>query len=292
MRTKKLLTLATIATLTFGVLTGCAGDDSKKSSSNENSSNETSSVSSNSADNTTIKVGASVTPHAEILNQAKEILAKDGINLEVVEIEDVVTPNTGVVEGSLDANYFQHQPYLDDFNKENKTELVSIGAIHYEPFAAYAGRTKSLADLEDGALVAVPNNTTNEARALLLLDQEGIIELKEDAGITATVNDIEKNPKNIEIKEIDPAQIARSLPDVDIAIMNGNYALEGGLHVKDALAVESSEGLAAQTYANIIVTTKEKENDEALKKLVEVLEGDEIQAYIRDTYEGAVVPLK
>ncbi len=283
MRAKRILAFATaVVLLTGSLLTGC-GNQAQSGESNESSGG--------SSESTTIKVGASITPHSEILKQAKEILAKDGINLEVVEIEDVVTPNTGVVEGSLDANYFQHQPYLDDFNKENKTDLVSLGAIHYEPFAIYAGKTKSLDDLSDGATVAVPNNTTNEARALLLLEQEGIITLKEGAGISATVKDIEENKKNIQIKEIDPAQIARSLQDVDIAIMNGNYALEGGLHVKDALAVESSEGVAAQTYANIVVTRKENENNEALKKLVEVLQSDTIRKYIEDTYEGAVVPL-
>ncbi|MEE3436673.1 MAG: MetQ/NlpA family ABC transporter substrate-binding protein [Lachnospiraceae bacterium] len=240
----------------------------------------------------TIKVGANITPHSEILEQAKPLLKEKGINLEVVQLEDSITPNTGVIEGSLDANYFQHVPYLEQFNKENGSDLVSIGAIHYEPFGIYAGRTTSLSELPDGALVAVPNNVTNEARALLLLAQEGLLTLKEDAGIKATVEDITENPKNISFKELAPEQLVAALPDVDIAVINGNYAIEGGLHVSEALAVEANDGLAAETYGNIIATSPEKEKDEALLTLVEVLQGEEISKYIKETYGGAVVPLK
>ena len=242
-------------------------------------------------DPVTIKVGANITPHSEILEQAKPILAEQGITLEIVQLEDSITPNTGVIEGSLDANYFQHVPYLEQFNEENGSTLVSIGAVHYEPFGVYAGRVSDLKELPDGAVVAVPNNVTNEARALLLLAQEGIITLKEDAGIEATVADITENPKNIEFKELAPEQLVQALPDVDIAVINGNYAIEGGLSVKDALAVEANDGLAAQTYGNIIATSAEKENDEALKALVKVLQGKEISDYINATYDGAVVPL-
>ena len=241
--------------------------------------------------NKVIRVGASITPHSEILEQAKPILAEKGITLEIVQIEDSITPNTGVIEGSLDANYFQHVPYLDQFNKENGTDLVSIGAVHYEPFGIYAGRGKDLKDLPDGALVAVPNNVTNEARALLLLQQEGILTLKDDAGINATVEDIIDNPKNIQFQEIAPEQLVASLPDVDIAVINGNYAIEGGLHVSQALAVEANDGLAAQTYGNIVATSADKKDDEALKILVEVLQSEEISNYIKNTYDGAVVPL-
>lgn len=238
-----------------------------------------------------IKVGANITPHAEILEQAKPILAEKGITLEVVELEDSITPNTGVIEGSLDANYFQHVPYLEQFNSENGSDLVSIGAIHYEPFGIYAGKTDDLSKLEDGAVVAVPNNVTNEARALLLLAQEGIISLKEEAGVNATVEDITDNPKNIEFKELAPEQLVSALPDVDIAVINGNYAIEGGLHVSQALAVEANDGIAAVTYGNIIATSPDKADDESLKTLVEVLQSDEISNFIRDKYDGAVVPL-
>ena len=241
--------------------------------------------------NVVLKVGASITPHSEILEVAKPILAEKGITLEIVKIEDSVTPNTGVIEGSLDANYFQHVPYLEQFNKENGSTLVSVGAVHYEPFGVYAGKTKDLKDLPDGATIAVPNNVTNEARALLLLAQEGIIQLKDGAGINATVGDIVENPKNIKFKELAPEQLVAALPDVDVAVINGNYAIEGGLHVSQALAVEANDGLAAKTYGNIVATSKEKENDPSIKALVEVLQGPEIAKYIKDTYDGAVVPL-
>ncbi|MCB6992220.1 MetQ/NlpA family ABC transporter substrate-binding protein [bacterium 210820-DFI.6.37] len=276
---KKKLSLIVIAILIFGAagaLSGCGSD--------EGSGSETAS--------TTLKVGASVTPHSEILEQAKPILAEEGIDLEVVQIEDTVTPNTSLVEGSIDANYFQHQPYLDDFNSENGTDLVSAGAIHYEPFGIYAGKTKSLKDLPSGAIVAVPNNVTNEARALLLLEQEGILTLKDGVDIKATTADIEENPKNLTFKEIAPEQLVRSLPDVDIAVINGNYAIEGGLDVKDALAVESDQSVAAKTYANIIAVKAEDKDNEAVKKLVEVLQSDEIKDYINETYGGAVVPIQ
>ena len=241
--------------------------------------------------NVKIKVGANITPHSEILEQAKPLLEAKGITLEIVKLEDSVTPNTGVIEGCLDANYFQHVPYLEQFNKENGSDLVSIGAVHYEPFGIYAGRVKDLSQLPDGAVVAVPNNVTNEARALLLLQQENILTLKEDAGINATVEDIVNNPKNIQFKELAPEQLVASLPDVDIAVINGNYAIEGGLHVNQALAVEANDGLAAQTYGNIIATSAAKKDDPALKTLVEVLQGPEISEYISKTYGGAVVAL-
>lgn len=242
--------------------------------------------------NTVIKVGANITPHSEILEEARPLLEEKGITLEIVQLEDSITPNTGVIEGSLDANYFQHAPYLEQFNKENGSDLVSIGAIHYEPFGIYAGRVTDLKDLPDGALVAVPNNVTNEARALLLLEQEGILTLDENAGINATVEDITDNPKNIQFKELAPEQLVAALPDVDIAVINGNYAIEGGLHVSQALAVEADDGLAATTYGNIIATSPDKADDPVLKTLVEVLQGEEIKKFIEGKYDGAVVPLK
>ena len=242
--------------------------------------------------NVVLKVGANITPHSEILEVAKPILAEKGITLEIVKLEDSITPNTGVIEGSLDANYFQHVPYLDQFNKENNSKLVSVGAVHYEPFGVYAGKVKNLKDLKEGAVVAVPNNVTNEARALLLLAQEGIIKLKDGAGINATVEDITENPLKIKFKELAPEQLVAALPDVDVAVINGNYAIEGGLHVSQALAVEANDGLAAQTYGNIIATSPDKANNEALKVLVEVLQSKAISDYINSTYDGAVVPLK
>ena len=277
---KKIITVALAFTVAVSAA-ACTGADTSTVSS-ETASEAAAAV---------IKVGANITPHSEILEQAKPILAEKGITLEIVQLEDSVTPNTGVIEGSLDANYFQHVPYLEQFNSENGSDLVSIGAIHYEPFGIYAGKTDDLSKLEDGAVVAVPNNVTNEARALLLLAQEGIISLKEEAGVNATVEDITDNPKNIEFKELAPEQLVSALPDVDIAVINGNYAIEGGLHVSQALAVEANDGVAAVTYGNIIATSPDKADDESLKTLVEVLQSDEISSFIRDKYDGAVVPL-
>ncbi len=277
----KILAGLLVASLAATALVGCGSS----------SSSSDGSAASNSGENVTLRVGASPPPHAEILEHAKETLAEDGGDPEFVELEDVVTPNTSLVAGELDANYFQHVPYMEDFNEQNDADLVSAGAIHYEPFGIYAGKTSSLEDLADGAVVAVPNNTTNEARALLLLQQEGLIELNDPENINVTIQDITSNPKNLEIKEIAPEQLTRSLDDVDIAIINGNYALEGGLSVKDALATESGDSVAAQTYGNIVAVQSGDENNEAVKKLVEVLQSDEIKDYINANYDGAVVPL-
>ena len=197
-----------------------------------------------------------------------------------------------LVAGELDANYFQHQPYLSDFNKEKGTKLVSIASVHYEPFGIYAGKTKSLKDLKKGAVVAVPNDTTNEARALLLLQANGLIKLKVDAGLTATRRDIVENPYDLKIEELEAAQLVRSLPDVDIATINGNYAILGGLKVKDALAAETADSIAATTYANILAVREGDEQRPELQALAEVLKSDEIRNFMNAKYEGAVVPAK
>lgn len=252
---------------------------------------ESASASANTTGSKVIKVGASPAPHAEILAQAKTILAKEGYDLQIVEFTDYVQPNVALTDGDIDANYFQHKPYLDDYNKQNGTDLVSMAAIHYEPLGLYAGKTKSIADLKDGAQIAVPNDTTNEARALLLLQTNGLITLKADAGFTATVNDIEKNDKNLKIVEVEAAQIPRSLQDVDMAVINGNYAISAGLDVSSAIAKEEKDSDAAKTYANIIAVRKGDETREDLKALVAALQSAEITKYINDTYKGAVVPM-
>lgn len=236
-----------------------------------------------------IKVGASITPHAEILNSISEKLKEQGYELEVVEYNDYIIPNTALDSGELDANFIQHLPYLEDFNKENGTHIVSVADIHYEPFGIYAGKSDSLETLEDGAVIAVPNDTTNEARALLLLQDEGLIKLKEDAGIAATVTDIVENPKNLEIKELEAAQLPNALQDVDAAAINANYAIGAGLKLKDALAVEKSDSLAAQTYANIIAVREGSENDAKIKALVDAVKSDEVKKFIEEKYEGAAV---
>jgi D-methionine transport system substrate-binding protein len=238
-----------------------------------------------------IVVGASITPHAEILEVAKGLLASKGYELEIVEYNDYVQPNLALDAGDLDANYFQHQPYLDEFNQDRGLDLVSVAIIHYEPYGIYPGKTKSLEDLKDGAEIAIPNDGTNEARALLLLEAQGIIKLAEGVGMKATVIDIAENPKNLVIHEIEAAQLARSLQDVDLAVINGNYAIQAGLNVsKDAIAVEDKDSIAAETYGNIIAVRKGDEDREEIKALVEALKSDEVKEFIESTYEGAVVP--
>lgn len=240
----------------------------------------------------TLKVGASVTPHAEILKVAKDELAKEGITLEIVEFTDYVLPNTSLESGDLDANYFQHKPYLDTFNAEHGTNLVSVAAIHYEPFGIYAGKTASIEALQDGATISVPNDGSNEARALLVLEAQGLIKLKEGVGTTATVLDIAENPKNLNIIEMEAAQLAISLQDVDLAVINGNYALQAGLNAAtDALATEDANSAAAQEYANILAVKAGNESDPRIAKLIVALESDAVRDYINNTYKGAVVPL-
>jgi len=240
----------------------------------------------------TIKIGATPSPHAEILEQAAPLLEEKGYHLEIIEFVDYVQPNLALDSQDLDANYFQHLPYLEQFNEERGTALVSAAAIHYEPFGIYTGKTDSIEALADGAQIAVPNDATNEARALLLLEAEGLITLKEDAGLNATVRDIAENPKNLQIVEIEAAQVVKSLQDVDLAVVNGNYAIEAGLKVsEDALAIEDTESIGATTYANVIAVRSGEEQSEAIQALIEALKSDEIKQFIEEKYEGGVVPL-
>lgn len=241
---------------------------------------------------TTLKVAASPVPHAEILGVAKDILAEQGITLEIIEYTDYVQPNMVTESGEVDANYFQHTPYLDSFNEENGTHLVSVGAIHYEPFGLFAGKTATLDELADGAKIAVPNDTTNEARALQLLAAQGIITLKEGAGLTATKNDIAENPHNVDIVEMEAAQLPRTLADVDFAVINGNYAAEAGLNAAtDALAVEDASSEAAQTFANILVVKEGNEDNPAIQALLAALQSEQVKNFIDETYSGAVVAI-
>lgn len=243
------------------------------------------------AEKGTIKVAASATPHAEILEEAKPILEKEGWDLEVTVFDDYVQPNLVVESGDFDANYFQHIPYLDNFNEEQGTHLVNAGGIHYEPFGIYPGTKKSLDELEDGDTIAVPNDTTNEARALLLLQDNGVITLKDGAGLEATVKDIEENPKNIKIEELEAAQVSRVKDEVAFVVLNGNYALQAGYSVsKDSIAHETSDSEAAKTYVNIIAVKEGNENNEGIVALVDALKSDEIKDFINETYNGAVIP--
>lgn len=241
----------------------------------------------------TIKVAASPTPHAEILAEAKHLLAAQGWDLEITEFEDYVQPNLVVDSGDFDANYFQHIPYLDNFNEEKGTHLVNAGGIHYEPFGIYPGTKNSLDDLADGDVIAVPNDTTNEARALLLLEANGVLTLKEGAGLTATVKDIASYAKDIKIQELEAAQVSRVKDEVAFVVLNGNYALEAGFSVgKDAIAYETSDSEAAKTYVNVIAVEEGNENSEAIQALISVLKSDEIKQFINEKYDGAVIPFE
>lgn len=241
---------------------------------------------------TVIKVGASPVPHAEILEQVKRKMADEGYKLEIVTYNDYVLPNKALDNGEIQANFTQHQPYLDNFNEENKTDLVSVAKVHFEPLGLYPGKTKQLDDVKEGAVIAVPNDPTNEARALLLLEKAGLIKLKKDAGLTATVQDIDENTKKLTIKEIEAAQISRSIEDVDLAVINGNYAAEAGFNVeKDALAMEAKDSDAAKTYVNIIAVKKGNENDPAVKALAKAVRSDDVKKFIEEKYKGAVVPV-
>ena len=267
--------------LAIGALTGCGSTDKKAESST------------GSTDTQVIKVAASATPHAEILEEAKPLLAKEGYDLQVTVFDDYVQPNEVVDSGDFDANYFQHAPYMEQFNKEKGTKLVDAGDIHYEPFGIYPGTKKSLDEIADGDEIAVPNDTTNEARALLLLQDNGLIKLKDGAGLTATVNDIAENPHNIKIVELEAAQVARVTGETAFVVLNGNYALQAGYSVKkDALAYEASDSEAAKTYVNVIAVKEGNENSDKIKALVDVLKSDEIKDYINETYDGAVVPFE
>lgn len=269
--------LSIVLALTLGVVafTGCSKSGSANSASGANDK--------------VIKVGASVTPHAEILEQIKDDLAEEGWTLEIVEYNDYVIPNTALENGDLDANYFQHKPYLDDFNAENGTHISAAIAVHFEPMGVYAGKSSDLSNVADGAVIAVPNDTTNEARALLLLEAQGLIKLKDGVGVQATVLDIEENPKNIEIKELEAAQIAKAIKDVDFAVLNGNYAIEAGLG--DAIAVEASDSLAADTYANYVCVREGEESSEKTEALRKAILSEKVKSFINDNYQGAVLPV-
>ncbi len=322
---KRFIATMVTAALALGVLTACGGSDAQEAAPAESSADaaETEDAAETDAaqetepaaeeeaapeeseggeaeENTeaaevqgTITIAASATPHAEILEEAKSLLAAKGWELEVTVFNDYVQPNMVVESGEFDANYFQHIPYLDSFNAEQGTHLVNAGGIHYEPFGIYPGTKSDLTTLEKGDVVAVPNDTTNEARALLLLQDNGIITLKDGVGLEATVRDIVENPNEIEIQELEAAQVPRVKDEVAFVVLNGNYALEAGFSVaKDAVAYEQADSEAAKTYVNVIAVKEGNENNEGIKALVEVLLSDEISEYINSTYDGGVIPFK
>lgn len=269
-RLLKVVSLGLAAVLSCGLLVGCGGSE---------------------ADDKVIRVGASPSPHAEILAEVEDAVTAQGYTLEIIEYNDYVIPNTAVEQGELDANFFQHKPYLDDFNANNGTNIVSVAAIHFEPLGIYSAAVEEVSEIAEGAMIGVPNDATNEARALLLLEANGLITLKDGAGVNATINDIASNPLNLEIKEIEAAQLPLSLLDLDAAVINGNYAISGGLSIADAIALEESTSIAADTYANIIAVKAGNENNEKVQVLINALQTEEVKAFIGSTYAGAVVPV-
>lgn len=272
--------LAALAATTL-VACGNAGSGSPAGSSTAGSSTQAK----------TLTVAASPSPHAEILSKfAAPKLKEQGIDLQTKEYTDYIIPNQVTTSGEVDANYFQHINYLNNYNEENGTDLVGVAAIHYEPFGIYAGKSSDLANIADGAQIAVPNDPTNEGRALLLLQQEGLISLKDPNNLEATPVDIADNPHNLQFVEVEAAALPRQLQDVDFAVINGNYAIEAGFHVKDAVAVESKGGKAVEQYANYIVTTPEKKDDDRIAALVSVLTSDDFKQYLSDTYGQDVLP--
>lgn len=288
---KKLLALTLALVLCLG-LAACGGGTSTDTDTNTDTSSDadTNGDATTNGETITLTVGATPNPHAEILAQVKDDLAAEGIDLVVKEYSDYVVPNTAVEEGDLDANYFQHTPYMEKFNEENGTHLVSVGKIHYEPMGIYPGLTKTLEELPDGATIAVPNDATNEARALQLLAAQGLIELKEDAGLNATPNDITSNPKNLQFKELEAAMLPQTASEVDLSVINSNFAMEGGMNpATDSLASEDADSEAAQAFANIIAVKEGHENDPAIQALVKALQSDKVKEYIEKTYSGAVV---
>ena len=287
---KKFVGILLTAALAFGAI-GCTSTTESTEGTDTNNTATEENGDTASGETVKIKVGAVPTPHAEILKQVQPVLAEQGIDLEIVEFNDYIQPNIALNSGSLDANYFQHQLYLDQFNADNDMDLVSIGVVHYEPMAIFAGNSSDLANLPEGAIIGVPNDPTNEARALLLLEQNGVLKLKEDAGVTATKLDIVENPKNLKIEEMEAAQIPLSLGSLDIGVINGNYAIGNGLALEDALAIESADTLTPDSYQNVVAVRSGDENRPELQALIQALQTQEVADYINNTYQGAVAPV-
>jgi D-methionine transport system substrate-binding protein len=278
---KKICALVVCLVLVFS-LAACSSTKPE----NEPQKDQTSEPNQQKAEKTVIKVGASPVPHAEILEVAKEVIAADGIELEIIPFQDYVQPNLALDEGDLDANYFQHIPYLESFSKEHNLQLISVAGVHIEPMGVYSSKIKDLTQIEDGSRVAIPNDVTNGGRALLLLEKAGIIKLNPDAGIEATINDVVENPKNIKINELEAAMLPNVLQDVEIAVINTNYALDAGFNpTQDALFIEDSDS----PYVNILVARQGDENRPEIKKLAEALQSDEVKSFISEQYKGAVV---
>ena len=306
---KKVLALVCALALSTGALAGCgasepavaetaadaaaestAGEAASEAAAADDASDEAGETVEAAESKGTVTVAATAVPHAEILEAAKPLMEAAGWDLEIVVFTDYVQPNEVVESGDIDANYFQHVNYLNSYNEEKGTHLVNVGEIHYEPLGIYPGKESDLAAISDGAEIAVPNDTTNCARALLLLEAQGLIKLDPEAGITATEIDIIENPHNIKIVPLAAEQVARTLPDVAFGVINGNYALEAGLSTEDAVAIEADDSAAIQEYVNVIAVKEGNEENEGVKALVDVLKSEDIKKFINEKYEGSVVP--
>jgi D-methionine transport system substrate-binding protein len=285
MKGKSSMALVAFALMFSVALSGCGSNSGKETPKASGPSTETAKLKS-------LKIGATPAPHGEILKFIVPKMRERGVDLQIREFTDYVLPNMALQNKELDANFFQHVPYLEDFNKKNRTQLSVVVAIHFEPLGLYPGKVKSIDALKPGDVIAVPSDTTNEARALLLLESAGLIKVKADAGLNATAKDIVDNPRKLVIKELEAAQIARSLPDVQMAVVNGNYAIEAKLNVaKDALKAEDKGSLAAKTFANVIVTRAGDENREEISILKEVMTSREVKDFIGRRYQGAIIPV-
>ncbi|MCI8283691.1 MAG: ABC transporter substrate-binding protein [Firmicutes bacterium] len=278
---KKKLSLIMVLALSLFAFSGCG----------DKADNAAGSAGADGKDLTKLKVGATANPHADVLNSLKDALAKEGVDLQVEEYTDYIIPNTAVESGELDANFFQHITYMNDFNEKNSTHLVSVADVHYEPMGIYAGKSSDLKNVAEGAVFAVPSDPTNEARALALLEEQGLIKMKEGVSLEATTNDIAENTKKIEFLELEAAAVARSMKDVDFAVINGNYALEAGLTEKDGLAFEASDSDSAQAYKNVLVVKEGNENNEAIQKLVKALTSEDCRKFLEENYKGMVKPV-
>ncbi len=285
MKFKQFAKIVSSLLLGGSLLAGCGTSNAATSASN------TTNGTSGAQKETVLTVGATPVPHAEILNFIKPMLAKEGIDLKVVQFTDYIQPNRALASGQLDANYFQHVPYLNDFNKKNGTNLVPTVAVHFEPLGLYPGKSKSLKNIPDGATIAVPNDTTNEARALLLLQDTGLIKVKDPTSLSETKSDIVSNPHHIQIEEVDAAAIPRVAKDMNYAVINGNYAVQAGFKVSDALAIEKANSLAAKTFANVIVVRKGEQNNPAIKALDKAITSPAVKKFIEQHYDGSVVPV-
>ncbi|REE92976.1 D-methionine transport system substrate-binding protein [Paenibacillus taihuensis] len=278
---------ASFALLLLAIVVALSACGSKNNNAGNTANNQTAGSDNGAQQEVTLKVGATPVPHAEILNFIKPMLKEKGINLEVVEFNDYVQPNTQLYEKQLDANFFQHLPYLDQFNKDKGYDLVSVAGVHIEPFGAYSKKIKSIDELKEGAKVVIPNDPSNGGRALALMEKNNLIKLKDGVGIAGTVNDIVENPKKLDITEVEAATLPRVLDEVDLALINTNYALEAGLvPTKDALFIEGADS----PYVNILVSRPDNKDSDAMKALAAALQSPEVKSFIEDKYKGAIVP--